>query len=110
MANLLSNAIKYSPDGGEVNVFLEFLSNEVQIKICDRGIGIPADYLKQLFEPFHRAQNVRRIPGTGLGLLIVKKFVDLHHGQIELTSEIDLGTTVTITLPRKVATSGVRLK
>jgi len=100
MANLLSNAIKYSPDGGEVNVFLEFLSNNVQIKIKDRGIGIPAEYLKQLFEPFHRGQNVRRIPGTGLGLLIVKKFVDLHHGQIELTSEIDIGTTVVVTLPQ----------
>lgn len=101
VANLLSNAIKYSPDGGEVNVSLEFLSNKVQIKISDRGIGIPPDYLKQLFEPFHRGQNVRRIPGTGLGLLIVKKFVDLHHGQIKLTSEIDVGTTVMVTLPQK---------
>lgn len=100
LANLLSNAIKYSPQGGEVNVSLEFLDNEVQIKISDRGIGIPPDYFKQLFEPFHRGQNVRRIPGTGLGLLIVKKFVDLHHGQIELTSTIDVGTTVVITLPQ----------
>jgi signal transduction histidine kinase len=61
-------------------------------------VGIPENYLTQLFEPFHRAQNVRRIPGTGLGLLIVKKFVELHHGQIELTSEIDVGTTVKVTL------------
>ena len=101
MANLLSNAIKYSPEGGEVNVSLKFLTNKVRITITDRGIGIPADYLKQLFEPFHRAQNVRRFPGTGLGLLIVKKFVDLHQGQIELISEVDLGTKVIITLPQK---------
>jgi PAS domain S-box-containing protein len=90
MANLLSNAIKYSPEGGEVEVSLEFFAHQVQLQISDRGIGIPENYLTQLFEPFHRAQNVRRIPGTGLGLLIVKKFVELHQGQIELTSEIPL--------------------
>ena len=99
MANLLSNAIKYSPQGGEVKVSLKFLTDQVEIQISDRGIGIPPDYLKQLFEPFHRGQNVRRIPGTGLGLLIVKKFVDLHHGQINFTSEIDVGTTVKVSLP-----------
>lgn len=99
MANLLSNAIKYSPQGGEVKVVLEFLPQHAQIKIIDQGIGIPPDYLEQLFEPFHRGQNVRRIPGTGLGLLIVKKFIDLHYGQISLTSEIDVGTTVKVTLP-----------
>ncbi|MFM2314544.1 MAG: hypothetical protein RLZZ04_3820 [Cyanobacteriota bacterium] len=100
MANLLSNAIKYSPQGGEVQVSLKFFSGRVQLQISDRGIGIPKNYLTQLFEPFHRAQNVRRIPGTGLGLLIVKKFVELHQGQIELTSEIDVGTTVKVTLPQ----------
>lgn len=105
MANLLSNAIKYSPQGGVVKVTLKFLSNSVEIQIADQGIGIPSDYLKRLFEPFHRAQNVRRIPGTGLGLLIVKKFVDLHHGQINLTSQINIGTTVTVTLPQLLRTS-----
>ena len=99
MANLLSNAIKYSPQGGEVQVVLKFLSDSAQIQIRDQGIGIPPDCLKQLFEPFHRGQNVRRIPGTGLGLVVVKKCVDLHHGQINLTSKIDVGTTVTVTLP-----------
>ena len=99
MANLLSNAIKYSPQGGEVQVLLKFLSDNAQIQIIDQGIGIPPDCLKQLFEPFHRGQNVRRIPGTGLGLVVVKKCVDLHHGEISLTSKIDVGTTVTVTLP-----------
>ncbi len=99
VANLLSNAIKYSPQGGEVKVSLEFFATQVQIQIQDRGIGIAADDLKQLFEPFHRGQNVRRIPGTGLGLVVVKKCVDLHHGQINLTSELDVGTTVKVTLP-----------
>ena len=99
MTNLLSNAIKYSPQGGEVQVLLKFLSDNAQIQIRDQGIGIPPDCFKQLFEPFHRGQNVRRIPGTGLGLVVVKKCVDLHHGQINLTSKIDVGTTVTVTLP-----------
>ena len=99
MANLLSNAIKYSPQGGEVKVSLEFLTDKVLIQIKDQGIGIPANYLKQLFEPFHRGQNVSRIPGTGLGLVVVKKCVDLHQGEIHLSSEINVGTTVIVTLP-----------
>lgn len=99
MANLLSNAIKYSPQGGEVKVSLEFSPKQVQIQITDNGIGISPQDLDQLFEPFHRGQNVRRIPGTGLGLVVVKKCVDLHHGQINLTSEPNIGTTVTVNLP-----------
>ncbi len=99
MTNLLSNAIKYSPKGGEVKVSLEFLVDKVLIQITDQGIGIPSNYLKQLFEPFHRGQNVSRIPGTGLGLVVVKKCVDLHQGELNLTSEIDVGTKVVVTLP-----------
>jgi signal transduction histidine kinase len=99
LANLLSNALKYSPQGGEVQVYLEFLPEQVQIQIRDQGIGIPPDDLKQLFEPFHRGQNVRRLPGTGLGLVVVKKCVDLHQGQIHLASQLHLGTTVTVNLP-----------
>ena len=99
MANLLSNAIKYSPQGGEVNVLLQFFADRVQIQITDNGIGISSDDLNQLFEPFHRGQNVRRIPGTGLGLVVVKKCVDLHDGQINIFSQLNLGTTVKVTLP-----------
>ncbi len=99
IANLLSNAVKYSPQGGEVKVSLKFYSDRVQLKITDRGIGIAKDDMKQLFEPFHRGQNVRRIPGTGLGLIVVKKCVDLHHGRIDLDSELNVGTVVTIEIP-----------
>ena len=99
IANLLSNAIKYSPQGSEIRVSLDFTGDRVQIQIIDNGIGIPPNDLEQLFEPFHRGQNVRRIPGTGLGLVVVKKCVDLHHGQINLTSELNIGTTVTVSLP-----------
>jgi PAS domain S-box-containing protein len=99
VANLLSNAIKYSPQGGEVSLTLEFERDKVAIEVRDRGIGIaPAD-LQQLFEPFYRGKNVRIIPGTGLGLVVVKKCVDLHQGSIEIVSEVNVGTTCLVTLP-----------
>jgi signal transduction histidine kinase len=99
LANLLSNAIDYSPSGGQVNCFLKFQTDSVQIQIRDRGVGISSDDRKQLFEPFYRGRNVRHISGTGLGLVVVKKCVDLHEGKIDLVSELGKGTTATIVLP-----------
>ncbi len=99
LANLLSNAIKYSPQGGQVLVSLEFSLDNFQIQIKDNGIGIAAEDRPKLFEPFHRGQNVRRIPGTGLGLVVVQKCVDLHGGRINIASEQGGGTTVTVILP-----------
>ncbi len=99
LANLLSNAIKYSPQGGNVSLVLLFNPDTVIISVQDDGIGIsPAD-CHQLFEPFYRGKNVRTIPGTGLGLVVVKKCVDLHQGQIDIVSEVGIGTTCRITLP-----------
>ncbi|MEH2219021.1 MAG: PAS domain S-box protein [Nostoc sp.] len=99
LSNLLLNAIKYSPQGGNVDLSLEFKSDTVILQVQDRGIGIPLADQKQLFEPFHRGNNVRSIPGTGLGLVVVKKCVDLHQGDINITSEIEIGTTCAIALP-----------
>jgi PAS domain S-box-containing protein len=99
LANLLSNAIKYSPDGGNVHLALEFEPSKVILQVQDWGIGIPPTTQKQLFEPFHRGQNVRSISGTGLGLVVVKKCVDLHQGTINITSEVAVGTTCVVTLP-----------
>jgi PAS domain S-box-containing protein len=99
LANLLSNAIKYSPQGGNVDVYLEFQAAQVLLRVEDRGIGIaPADRQK-LFEPFYRGKNIRSIPGTGLGLVVVKKCVDLHRGSIEITSEVGQGTSCLVFLP-----------
>jgi PAS domain S-box-containing protein len=99
LANLLSNAIKYSPQGGNVDVYLEFQAAQVLLRVQDRGIGIaPADRQK-LFEPFYRGKNIRSIPGTGLGLVVVKKCVDLHRGSIEITSEVGRGTSCLVSLP-----------
>lgn len=99
LANLLSNAIKYSPKGGQVHCFLKFESDCVRLQIRDRGVGISLDDQKQLFEPFYRGKNVRHISGTGLGLVVVKKCVDLHEGSIEIASDLGKGTTSTILLP-----------
>ena len=99
LANLLSNAIKYSPHGGTVALALAFQPDAVILRVQDQGIGILPEDQKQLFEPFHRGKNVRTIPGTGLGLMVVKKCVDLHHGTIHITSELGSGTTCIVTLP-----------
>ena len=99
LANLLSNGIKYSPKGGEILVSLESTLDSIQIKIQDRGIGIATEDRPKLFQPFHRGQNVRRIPGTGLGLVVVQKCINLHGGMINIDSKQDRGTIVTVTLP-----------
>jgi hypothetical protein len=97
--NLLINAVKYSPDGSIVWLTLMCQSEELVFEVKDQGIGIPEEYRKHLFEPFHRASNVGKIQGTGLGLAIVKRAVDLHGGQISVESKVGCGTTFTVTIP-----------
>jgi PAS domain S-box-containing protein len=99
LSNLLSNAIKYSPQGGGVALTLEYQANMALLKVEDQGIGIPLEDQKHLFEPFHRGKNVRTISGTGLGLVVVKKCVDLHQGTICFNSEPGVGTICWVTLP-----------
>lgn len=99
LSNLLWNAIKYSPQGGEISLSLEFQPRLIFFRVVDHGIGIPPEDLGQLFEPFQRGRNVRTIPGTGLGLVVVKKCVELHHGTISIDSELGEGTTCNIVLP-----------
>jgi PAS domain S-box-containing protein len=98
LGNLLSNAIKYSPENTQIEFYLIFKDREVIIKICDQGIGISINDQNQLFQPFHRGKNVRNIPGTGLGLMVVKKCVDLHEGSLNIISESGHGTIVTVML------------
>lgn len=97
--NLLTNAIKYSPDGGEIILELHYEDEQVSIHVQDNGIGIPDDELNQLFMTFYRGTNVSNIPGTGIGLSIVKHAVDIHNGSINVSSEIDKGTRFSICLP-----------
>lgn len=106
LSNLLSNAIKYSPQGGDVHLTLEFEPDRVLLQVQDQGIGIPINDQNQLFEPFHRGRNVRTIPGTGLGLVVVKKCVDLHQGTIQISSEVGVGTTCVVALPLQGKSTG----
>ena len=98
--NLMSNAIKYSPDGGSVEFHLIGKESEAIFYIKDRGIGIPMADQENLFQSFSRGSNVDTIPGTGLGLAIAKACVELHSGNITLSSEVGQGTKVTVSLPK----------
>ncbi|MBK8027603.1 MAG: response regulator [Chloroflexi bacterium] len=98
-SNLISNAIKYSPQGGEVRVSLEHEDGQFILIVQDWGVGIPEADQTNLFDAFRRASNVGGVPGTGLGLTIVKQAVDLHGGEIHLQSQVGTGTTVTVRIP-----------
>ncbi|MBG1245058.1 hybrid sensor histidine kinase/response regulator [Nostoc sp. NZL] len=99
--NLLSNAVKYSPRGGKIqfDLICDPIEKVAIFYIQDQGIGIPEPDQARLFESFYRASNVHSIQGTGLGLVIVKRCVEAHGGQISVTSEIEMGTTFTVMLP-----------
>jgi signal transduction histidine kinase len=97
--NLLSNALKYSDSDSEVNFEVEIDPDNILFRVTDRGIGILPEDRDKLFESFHRGSNVSTIQGTGLGLSIVKRCVDLHGGTIDLSSEVNVGSTFTVNLP-----------
>jgi PAS domain S-box-containing protein len=105
LTNLLSNAIKYSPTSSTVALELCCQKPDVIFKVRDSGIGIPLVDKQQIFEPFYRGSNIDNIPGTGLGLSIVKTLVELHQGQIDVESEVGLGTTFTVKLPSTIVQS-----
>ncbi|MES2737039.1 MAG: HAMP domain-containing sensor histidine kinase [Verrucomicrobiota bacterium] len=98
-SNLLGNAVKYSPDGSPVEFSISHEKGQGLLVIRDQGIGIPEKDRGRLFEAFHRASNVGQRSGTGLGLVIVKRCVELHGGSISVESEEQKGTTVTVRLP-----------
>lgn len=102
MINLLENAIKFSYSEGVVRVEISPYEQGVAIRVIDRGIGIPAENLPRIFERFYRIDKARsrEMGGTGLGLSIVKHIVSRHRGQIQVESEENQGTTVTILLPK----------
>lgn len=97
--NLLSNAVKYSPAGTPVEFIVECRVTDAVFTVRDRGLGIPVDDQRQLFQAFHRGRNVGETQGTGLGMVIVKHCVELHGGRISFESREGLGTTFTVELP-----------
>ncbi len=101
--NLLSNAVKFTPGDGRISVeFLVSPAGSLRISIRDTGIGIAPDCLETVMEPFGQAAGAERSSleaGTGLGLPLVKSLIELHGGNLELNSELDVGTAVTLTFP-----------
>ena len=102
LLNLLSNAVKFSRNDSEVRVTLSGQGDQVQMSVSDEGIGIPADVLERIGQPFEQASNNPMLAreGTGLGLSVVKALVGAHGGDMKVESREQIGTTITITLPR----------
>ncbi len=98
--NLLDNAIRYTPDGGKVKVGAQVDGTQLIMQISDTGSGIPALDMPYIFDKFYRASNsTAEIPGSGLGLSIVKSIIETHQGRIWVDSTLDKGTNVTVVLP-----------
>ena len=118
LVNIMSNAIKYTPAGGSVMVNIdELLCDEpgymiARTRVSDTGIGMSQDYLTRIFEAFTREQNTTKskIAGTGLGMSIVKKYVDLLGGTINVESELGKGSTFTVTLKHRIADESYYVK
>jgi signal transduction histidine kinase len=100
MLNLLSNAIKYSGENKEIRIVAEVTPEQIAFSVTDQGIGIPAEDQKNIFTTFYRAHNTNNIQGTGLGLNIVKRYVELLNGTISFVSVPGEGTTFSVTIPR----------
>ncbi|MFN9762782.1 MAG: PAS domain S-box protein [Pseudanabaena sp.] len=114
LINLLNNAVKFTPNGGKIILqvnYIEFLDNAeivqsracdtLEISIIDTGIGIAPDQIKRLFQPFVQVESAlnRNYEGSGLGLVLVKRLVELHGGEVRLTSELGVGSCFTIAIP-----------
>ncbi|MFZ6847006.1 CHASE domain-containing protein [Undibacterium sp. RuRC25W] len=103
LMNVLSNAYKYSPNGGDIDLFVLSEDHEgvteIGLRVTDQGIGLTPAQMSRLFERFFRADPSGNIPGTGLGMCIVKEIIELHGGRVDVQSEKDVGTTVTLWLP-----------
>ena len=118
LVNILSNAIKYTPAGGSVMVDVDELPCDesgymiARMRVSDTGIGMSKEYLTEIFEAFTREQNTTKskIAGSGLGMSIVKKYVDLLGGTIDVESELGKGSTFTVTLKHKIADESYYVK
>ena len=99
IANILENACKFS-NSKEVKVILNFTNREIELSIIDQGIGIPEKEMKNIFEPFYRASNALNYNGSGIGLALTKKIIDLHKGTIRIHSKMNLTTAVNVVFPK----------
>ncbi len=102
LINLISNAIKYSKENGKINCNISVNEKVLDFSVSDEGIGIPDEDQKHLFDRFFRASNVTNIEGTGLGLNIVKKYLEMLDGEISFVSKLYIGTTFNVSIPNKI--------
>lgn len=102
--NLVSNALKYTPEDGQITVNVEVTATQLLVSVADNGIGIGPEDAERIFERFYRAKDPRvaKIPGTGLGLTLAREVIRMHGGDITVESQIDQGSTFTMTLPVKL--------
>jgi len=101
LLNLLSNAVKFTPEGGRVGINAKRTDGAVEISVSDTGIGIAPEDQPKIFEEFRQVGTdyAHKVEGTGLGLTLAKKFVELHGGKIWVESEVGKGSKFTFTLP-----------
>ena len=108
LVNVISNSVKYTPDGGEILIEAHREGDKVVMRVQDNGIGIPDEDLGRIFDRFYRVDKARsrEMGGTGLGLAIAKEIMQVHGGEITLSSTLGKGTTVTLTLPAEGLAQG----
>ena len=100
LLNLLSNAIKFSDEGKQIYITVNNSGSDMIVEVKDQGIGIAKEDMQHMFSTFYRGRNAVNIQGTGLGLHIVRRYVNLLKGDINMESELNEGTTINIALPR----------
>jgi signal transduction histidine kinase len=100
--NLLSNAIKFTPEGGRIEVGAEPRDGSVEVSVTDTGVGIAPEDQEAVFEEFRQVGTAdKKVEGTGLGLTLCRKFVELHGGKIWVKSQLEAGSTFTFTIPAR---------
>jgi signal transduction histidine kinase len=102
LLNLLSNALKFTPEGGQVDVRATVSDGMAEVSVTDTGVGIAPEDQDAVFEEFRQVGTAaQKVEGTGLGLTLCRKFIELHGGRIWVQSEVDVGSTFTFTIPMR---------
>jgi signal transduction histidine kinase len=102
--NLLSNAIKFTPEGGRIEVAAKPVNGSIEVSVGDTGVGIAPEDQEAIFEEFRQVGTAdKKVEGTGLGLALSRKFIELHGGRIWVTSQVGVGSTFTFTIPMRQA-------
>jgi signal transduction histidine kinase len=102
LLNLLSNAIKFTPDGGRIDVRARAVDGAIEVSVSDAGVGIAPEDQEAIFEEFRQVGTAaKKVEGTGLGLALARKFIELHAGRIWVESQLGVSSTFTFTIPTR---------